>query len=437
MERIVSEAKKKELNYEVFFTKEETKSLNFEQSELKDISHKIIEGIGVRLIHNGRMGASSSNNVSNLEVLDFALNSARFGKEVQFTFPELPLHSESFGDSKSELEFEKLYPVINEIVRYLENKYQGKVDLSLTQMKLYQKLTNYRCENYIERNTTFFDFGLSLFSVTSSGFLITYSWSWKKSGLTSDDLWNITRKMEQTLVNYDKIAKITSGRYKVIFSPYALLSTLGITISSGVNGFNLARRMSPLLSKLNEKILNEKINITDDPNLDTPSKRGFDDEGLRTAKRSIIENGTLKDYILNLDSAAELKMNPTGNGIRYSFSSLPLPGFHNFAVQEGERSLKDIIRGMDNAILFLIPIGEGQSNIIMGDYSLNVGLGYYVENGEIVGRVKDTMISGNVYTDFQEVLEISKDTELLMSRGYNTFFNLPFIIVDNVSVTTK
>jgi len=47
------------------------------------------------------------------------------------------------------------------------------------------------------------------------------------------------------------------------------------------------------------------------------------------------------------------------------------------------------------------------------------------------------MISGNVYTDFQEVLEISKDTELLMSRGYNTFFNLPFIIVDNVSVTTK
>jgi len=190
------------------------------------------------------------------------------------------------------------------------------------------------------------------------------------------------------------------------------------------------------LGKMNEKILDDKINIFDDPLMDTPGKKKYDDEGLPVSKRAIIENGVLKNFILNLDSAQELNMSPSGNGIRGSYTSQPLPGFHTLHLLEGNRSLDEIVAELDNTILFLFPIGGGQSNILMGDYSLNVGLGYYIEKGEIIGRVKDTMISGNVYSDFNRILEISKDSELFPGVG-STFAKLPFVVLEGISVTSK
>jgi PmbA protein len=436
MDKLVSEARKRNLKFEVFSIREETRSLSFEQSELQDISHKIIEGAGVRVIHENRLGFSSSNNIHNPEVIDYAINSAKYGKEALFSFPELPEHSESLGELQSEIEFEEIFPIIKEVVKYLETKYSGKVNLSVTQIASTRKLANYRSEKLVQRHANFFDFSLSLFSITSSGFLFTFNWTWKKSKLEAKDLWDTVGKMERTLINYEKVVRVPSGKYKVVFGPPSLLVTLGMAVSSGVNGFYLSRRMSPLLGKMNEKILDDKINIFDDPLMDTPGKKKYDDEGLPVSKRAIIENGVLKNFILNLDSAQELNMSPSGNGIRGSYTSQPLPGFHTLHLLEGNRSLDEIVAELDNTILFLFPIGGGQSNILMGDYSLNVGLGYYIEKGEIIGRVKDTMISGNVYSDFNRILEISKDSELFPGVG-STFAKLPFVVLEGISVTSK
>jgi len=64
----------------------------------------------------------------------------------------------------------------------------------------------------------------------------------------------------------------------------------------------------------------------------------------------------------------------------------------------GDKSLKEMIREMKDGVIVYNVIGGGQSNLLAGDFSLNLGLAYKVENGEIVGRVKDSMVAGNVYT---------------------------------------
>ncbi|MEO0278560.1 MAG: metallopeptidase TldD-related protein, partial [candidate division WOR-3 bacterium] len=159
---------------------------------------------------------------------------------------------------------------------------------------------------------------------------------------------------------------------------------------------------------------------------------------VRTENREIISNGFLKNFLFDLDTAADMNKLTTGNGKRGSFSNMPSPAFHNFYVKEGDKPIETIIKEQKQAIFFIFPIGGGQSNLLMGDYSLNVGLGYLIENGEIVGRIKDTMISGNIYEDFQRVLEISKESQYVPSFfGGSTFFKLPHILVENVSVTTK
>ena len=68
---------------------------------------------------------------------------------------------------------------------------------------------------------------------------------------------------------------------------------------------------------------------------------------------------------------------------------------------------------------------------MMGDYSVNIGLGYYIENGEIVGRVKNTMIAGNVYQDFLKIIDISRETLRIQN------YVLPYIVLEGVKVATK
>ena len=437
MEKIIHEAKNRNLKYEVFCSKVETKGINFEQSQLKDISHKIVEGVGVRVLKDGRVGFSSSNQIDNVEVLDYAINSAKYAKEVKYDFPEIEEVKFEYGNFESEIDFESFFSDVREIINYLEEKYHGKVDFSLEEVNRENYLTNYKTNKIAYSRVKYFDFSLSLFTITEAGFIFTGKWGWSKSKFSKEELWNKVKEMEKTLIGYERIAKIKSGKYKVIFSPFVVGSTLAHSIGSGVNGLSLARKMSPLQNKLNEKILHESITILDDPEIDMPGRCIIDDEGIKAEKKPIVENGVLKNFVLSLDTSADLNMKPTGNGKRGSFASLPFPGFHNLIIKEGNRQLDIMVKGLDKGILFLFPIGAGQSNIMMGDYSVNVGLGYYIENGEIIGRVKDTMISGNVYEDFQRVIEISSDFEDLPSMGSGAFSRFPYVLLDGISVTTK
>ncbi|MDI6851869.1 MAG: TldD/PmbA family protein [bacterium] len=437
MEKIIKEAKNRNLRYEVFSSKVETKSINFEQSQLKDISHKIVEGVGVRILKDGRVGFSNSNQIDNVEVLDYAINSAKYAKEVKYDFPEIEEVKFEYGNFQSEINFESIFGDVKDIINYLEEKYHGKVDFHLVEMNSENYLTNYKTDRIAYSRVKYFDFSLSLFTITEAGFIFTGKWGWSKSKFSREELWNATKEMEKTLTGHERIAKIKSGKYRVIFSPFVVGSTLALSIGSGVNGLSLARKMSPLQNKLNEKILHESITILDDPEIDMPGSCVIDDEGIKAEKRPIVEHGVLKNFVLNLDTSADLNMKPTGNGKRGGYASLPAPDFHNLIMKEGNSPLDRMVKSIDKGILFLFPIGAGQSNIMMGDYSVNVGLGYYIENGEIVGRVKDTMISGNIYEDFQRVIEISSDFEDIPSMRGKGFARFPYVLLDGISVTTK
>lgn len=437
MEKVIREAKKRNLKYEVFLSKVETKSINFEQSQLKNLSHKIVEGIGVRILKDGHIGFSSSNQIDNVEVLDYAINSAKYAKEVKYDFPEIEEVKFEYGDFESEIDFESTFAEIKEIINYLEEKYHGKVDLQLEEVSKESYLTNYKTNKTASSKVKYFNFSLSLFTINETGFTFTGKWNWSKNKFSKEELWNTAEEMEKTLIGYERLAKIKSGKYKVIFSPFTVSTTLALSIGSGVNGLSLARGMSPLKNKLNEKILHESITILDDPEYDMPGRCIFDDEGIKAEKRPIVENGILKNFLLNLDTSADLNMKPTGNGKRGSFASLPTPGFHNLIMKEGNIELENMIKSLDKGLFFLFPIGAGQSNIIMGDYSVNVGLGYYIENGQIVGRVKDTMISGNVYEDYQRVAQISREVEDIPNMGGGGFLRLPYILLEDISVTSK
>jgi PmbA protein len=91
-----------------------------------------------------------------------------------------------------------------------------------------------------------------------------------------------------------------------------------------------------------------------------------------------------------------------------------------------------MVEDMKEGLVVEQVIGAGQGNLLGGDFSGNVLLGYKVENGEIVGRVKDTMIAGNVYQVLKELLGIGQET-----RWVGGILQTPPLYCSSVSVTTK
>ncbi|MDE5103212.1 MAG: metallopeptidase TldD-related protein, partial [Trichodesmium sp. St19_bin2] len=119
----------------------------------------------------------------------------------------------------------------------------------------------------------------------------------------------------------------------------------------------------------------------------------------------------------------------TGNGFRPDLGRYPTPELFNFIVKPGKRSLHELIGMLDDGIIVDQILGSGAG--ISGEFSISVELGYRVRKGEIVGRVKNTMITGNVYTALKQLVELGNDGE------WNGSCYTPHVIVEGLSTISK
>ncbi len=141
---------------------------------------------------------------------------------------------------------------------------------------------------------------------------------------------------------------------------------------------------------------------------------------------------------LNLDYADKLKEEPTGTGYRggmwggETVALPPVPSLVCKRIAPGDISFEDMIKGINRGVIVMGVLGAHSGNILNGDFSVGLNPGFYVENGEIKGRVKDGMVSGNVY----DVLNNIESVENRLHESY-TGGRYPSILLDDVSVAAK
>lgn len=204
-----------------------------------------------------------------------------------------------------------------------------------------------------------------------------------------------------------------------VFLPPALFARMIHAIFPGINGRNVAKGESPLAGRLGERILSPTLSIIDDPHRNfAPGARAIDPEGVATRAQSLFENGVLRRFLYDLDTAGLAGTEATGNIQCQPYSPVVLAG---------DRSSDDLLASIEDGLYLVELLGFGQSNIINGDFSANVALGFRIRNGEITGRVKDTMISGNLYKIFGANLELSAD---LNHEG-----RFPYALVQGIKVS--
>jgi len=211
--------------------------------------------------------------------------------------------------------------------------------------------------------------------------------------------------------------KVKSQVVPVVFDPLMSASLLGFLVQC-ITGSSIYMKRSFLVDKLNTKIASEIVNIIDNPLL--PAKIGsrpFDAEGVASKKINIIENGILKNYLLDTYSARKLKMKSTGHA----------SGPGNLYLQQGHATPEEIISSVKNGLYLTKTIGQGTMPTT-GDISKGA-YGIWIENGKLTYPVAEITFSGNLADMLNNITMIGNDLE------FRSSINAPTIQIDNISIS--
>lgn len=421
-EKILDLALKNSDSSEVLYEEGESRSISFENNKLKSIQTKSIRGVGLRVIKDGKIGFASTTDFRKPEqVVSNAIESAEFGQEAKFSFQSgsqfknIELFDENVANYNIEKGIQIGKDAINKTLSANPN-YECGVSIGKSVGK--SRLINSSGLDTSIRSTSF-GIGIDVLHVKDEGLL------WVGEGESSarlvEDLDKHTTKALSDLRLAQKEVKIHTDSYPVIFTSKAI-GTLLSTFETGCNGKLVQKGASPLTGKLGQKIIDERISIYDDPTIDyADGSFTCDDEGIPAQRTPLFESGVLKNYIYDLQTAGIMNAKSTGNGTR-SFASQPSPGNSNVIIETGEMKYEDMIKDMKKGILVDQVLGGGQSNVLAGEFSVNVDLGYLVEKGEIVGRVKDCMIAGNVFDIFNNIIAIGNKADWHGSLNVPPFY---------------
>ena len=198
--------------------------------------------------------------------------------------------------------------------------------------------------------------------------------------------------------------KVATARVPVLFEAPVASGLLGHFVAA-VSGGSLYRKSSFLLDSLGKTVFSPNIQIHDRPHVPKGlASSPFDDEGVATRTRNIVQDGVLQGYFLGSYSARKLGLRSTGNA----------GGNHNLSMDSTDGDLAALLKKMGTGLLLTDLLGQGV-NMVTGDYSRGAA-GFWVENGEISHPVQEITIAGNLKEMFRNIVAIGSDVTVRGSR---------------------
>jgi len=438
MEKLLQQACKEVDSAELFRVKSKTVPVNFEVNRLKSIDISESEGKALRVINKGRIGFSSSTGSEGFDLMvEKAAATSEFGAKASFDFP---------GEIKRGIKEKKKVNIydrkvedksIEEMVKIGEDilgrvkDFDRKLRCDVTILKDYSEVEyfNSRGGNFSYSKTAI-AYSMMVQQIENQDMLMIYSSI--ESGKDNLELEELTSEIIENLKWGEKIVPIESGKMPVIFTPKAAL-VLILPIISGLNGKMVSKKISPLATQKNKKLWSDLLTLYSDGTIDFAlGSVPFDDEGIRMKRVPLVEKGKIKNFYYDLQTAGRVSVESTGNGLRASTQSEPVPGISNLVMEEGKVSFSEMIKDIKEGIIIDQVLGLGQGNIISGAFSNNVQLGYKIERGKIVGRVKDVMIAGNAIKELKNIAALGNKAKWVEGK-----YKFPHIYLKSLSVSAK
>jgi len=198
---------------------------------------------------------------------------------------------------------------------------------------------------------------------------------------------------------------LPSGEVSVVFSNRVSASIFGMYMGA-LCAEAVLKGQSRLKDRLNDRIAVPSLEVVCDPTLvGAPGSRRFDSEGLACRKVGLIEEGVLKTFIHNLETAKIMGHAPTGHGLRGIQGKAGM-GFSNLLVAKGSLSIEDLLDLAGSCLLVTKLEGGAACSAVSGELSIGVQ-GFWVEKGKVVHPVEAVTLSGNFFDFIQDIQGLS------------------------------
>lgn len=436
LDQILKLASQKAEAVEVYYLSTQDTPIKFENNRLKSLQTKAKQGVALRLIHRGRLGFASSTDLTRIEdLVDGAIETSKVGDIAEWKFAR----SLDFTSPKITYSL----PQINQLIESGQQIIQGvhsynsnilvdvNFNIRTTNVKI---LTNTNL--YANRTNQLLTASISGNLVQDEDFLNIYVSDVvgdRSSNTQENRSLDFNRLLQKLIQKYrwaENSAKISSGAFPVFFTERAVARAIARLFKTVLSGQVVVQKASPLTNKMGETLFDPRFTLFENPNIG-PYACPFDDEGIQTTVKNFIEAGTLKNFYWDQKWAFRAKCKSTGNGFRGGLSQ-PSPSLVNLSISPGSSSESELIGNIESGLIVDQVLGAGQSNQLAGEFSVNLDLGYKVEKGEITGRVKNTMVAGNIFQAFQNLVDIGNVPELVGGGYY-----LPSILFQKLGVAAR
>lgn len=412
-------------NYaEIYYEESSSKIYEFNDSKLDTIRTRTCKGIGFRIIFKNDYYYASTNNIEFNNLIKVArrvaknINNSNSIKkanleEMQDETCKVKIPHSKFPTEKKKKLFAKIDKLIREKyqeikqvnLRFVEN---DKIFIIANSDGKFIKSnairTRYICHTYAERNNRKEDEGLVI---------------GRRKGYEFLDDFDIEN--ESLNIASSNIEKLSSKDFKGGEMPVIINSGFGAVIfheacGHGLEGTSAAPKLSIFSNQLNKKIASTKVTLIDDGTLpEIWGSNSIDDEGEKTKKNILIENGILKDFLI--DKYSSIKTNRQSNGCsrRENYEQAPTSRMSNTYLAPGTDKIEDMFKSIKHGV-YCKKLSGGQVNTTTGDFNFGVEAAYEIIDGKITDRIKGVTLIGNGKDILKNVEMVSDD--LRLEDGY-------------------
>ena len=410
IDELISILERQNVEWEVYWEKGRGGSFKIERERLERSQRKFHSGIGLRIGYRGKLGFSYITGLAHdRETLEnFVKRTIKLAKVSEVPFRGFPTGGRPkqvrglYDKTIDEIPFEDAHALAEDFAaRMAELRGEG-VTLSGS-LALGVGTSGVANSNgvFLEERST--GMSVSAHAVMGEGRTGTGSYYQSYRSLQPfEELESaITRAIEEAKLS-GAAGKLGGYSGELVLEPEAFGAILEILLEN-LYGDSVYFGRSRF-SRPGEPVASEGLTVMDDPLIGgLPGSYSFDGEGTPGKRTVLIEDGVLKSFLLDHTYASFLGMENTGNAVR-DFRTVPHIGTSNVVVEPGKESLEDF-----EGIVIKKVFGEHTANPISGDFSLTVGLGYVVKNGEL-RPFRDNMLVGNVFEVLRSILGVGRET---------------------------
>jgi len=412
MERILERASALAEEAEVFSVTLKETPVGFETNRLKMLETRERTTVSLRVIKNGKIGFATTTRPDDVEKLvAMALETAQFGAAARFSLPPAQTYpqTEVYDLEVESVSIEKMVELgdnlISQVRRHTpELVCQAEVTKNIGEVKV------------INSRGGQASYQKSLFAVAIEGTLVRdtdmlFVGEFESSCRPATDFRPLADSVIQQLELARRTASVATGQLPVIFTPRGVRSAFVTPLAIAFNGKMVVQGASPLVGKQGVRLFDPRLSVWDDAIIAYRlASRPCDDEAMPSQRTALLEGGVVANFLYDLQTAAIAGTRSTGSASRVR-GGMPAPSTSAIIIKEGETAFADMVRGMKEGLVVYDLIGAEQGNVLGGEFSGNVLLGYKVERGEIVGRVKNTMVSGNIFDALKELGPIGAEAK--------------------------